>query len=70
MTIVVDLGELSVLLALTAIVLLVTSELLSPYNRRVNIFVSRKRLRRAAIFFSILFLTTVAMKIIEIILQP
>ncbi len=63
----VDLGKISILLAVTAIVLLITSELLSPYNRRVNIFISRKRLRRASIFFSILFLITVGMRIFEIL---
>lgn len=63
----VDVGEISILLAVTAIVLLVTSELLSPYNRRINIFISRRRMRRAAIFFSLLFLITVAVKIFEII---
>jgi len=63
----VDLGKISILLAVTAIVLLITSELLSPYNRRVNIFISRKRLRRASIFFSILFLITVGIRIFEIL---
>ena len=62
-----DLAELSMLLAVTAIVLLVTLELISPYNRRISIFVSRKRLRRAAIVFSVFFLATVGLKIIEII---
>ena len=63
----VDLGELSVLLAVTAIILLVTSELVSPYHRRINIFINRKRLRRAAIVFSVFFLVTVGIEIYGII---
>lgn len=64
----VDIAELSILFAVTAIILLVTSELISPYNRRINILLNRKRLRRVAIIFSIFFLATVALKIIEIII--
>jgi len=63
----VGLGELSILFAVTALVLLITSEMLSPYHRRINILVSRKRMRNAAILFSVLFLTTVAIEIYLII---
>ncbi|MHA2009436.1 MAG: hypothetical protein ACXACB_11910 [Promethearchaeota archaeon] len=62
-----DLGELSVLYAVTAIILLVTSELLSPYHRRINVLINRKKLKRAAIVFSLLFLATVGLIIYEII---
>jgi hypothetical protein len=64
----VDLGELSVLLALTAIIVLITSELISPYNRRFSILLNRKRLRIVGMVFSVLFLVTVAVKAYEIIL--
>lgn len=61
-----DLGELSILLAIIAITLLVTSETLSSYRKmRFN----RKRLMRAGIVLSILFLITIGIKIIDIILR-
>lgn len=55
--------DISLLLAITAIILLITSELLSPHYGEANIKISRKRLRNSALTFSILFLTTVALKI-------
>ena len=63
-----DLGELSVFYALVSIILLVASELIPSYHRRINIPVSRKRLRLAAIVFSVLFLVTIGMRIYSIIL--
>jgi hypothetical protein len=59
-----DLGELSILLAIAAITLLVTSQVLFSYRK---IRFNRKRLMRAGIVFSILFLVTIAIKIIDII---
>jgi hypothetical protein len=61
----VDLGELSILLAVTAIILLVTSELISS-NTRASILLDRKKLRRVAIVFSVLFLVIVGVRILEI----
>jgi len=63
----VDLGELSILLAVTAMILLATSILLSSRKRRINTIISRKRLRRAAIGFSILFLVIVGLRIYNIV---
>ena len=65
MIIPIDFGDLSILLAITAIILLITSELLSSYQRRIVI--NRKRLRRAAIVFSVFFLITVSIRIVDII---
>jgi len=62
--------DISLLLAVTAITLLITSELLSPYYGKVNILISTKRLKNAALSVSILFLTTVAIRIINIVLTP
>ena len=62
-----DLGELSILFAMTAITLLVTSELLSSYRGRISILINKKRIRRASIVFAILFLVTVGIKIYSII---
>ena len=64
-----DLGELSILIAVTAIILLVTSELISPYHRRIRIYLSRKRLRQTAIFFSIMFLVIVGIRIFQIVIS-
>jgi hypothetical protein len=69
MTFPLGLWDMSLLLAITAIVLLVTSELLSPYYGRANLKISKKRLRNAAITTSILFLATVAIRVIAIILN-
>jgi hypothetical protein len=63
------LWDISLLLAITAIVLLITSELLSPYYGKVNLKINKTRLRNSALATSILFLATVALKIISIILN-
>jgi len=63
-------SDISLLLATTAIILLITSELLSPYYGKINIQINKKRLRNTALAFSILFLTTVAIRIISIIIAP
>jgi hypothetical protein len=56
--------DISLLLAITAIILLITSELLSTYRGKINILISKKRLKNSAVIFSILFLTTVALRIV------
>jgi hypothetical protein len=61
----VDFGELSILLAITSIILLITSELIPLYYRKI--LISRKKLRRAAIVFSVFFLITVTIRILNII---
>jgi len=67
MTFPLDLWSLSLLFATTAIILLITSELLSPHYGRMNIKINRKRLKNTAMAFSIAFLATVAIRIISII---
>jgi len=61
--------DISLLLAITGIVLLITSELLSIQYGRTNLRLNRKRLKNAAITTSILFLATVAIRIITIIIN-
>lgn len=65
-----DFWNLSLWLAVTAIVLLITSEMLSPYYGKVKIRINRKRLRNTSFTVAILFLATVAVRIIGIILTP
>ena len=59
--------DVSLVLAVTAIVLLVTSEVLSPYYGAANLKINKKRLKNSAITTSILFLVTVAIRIATMI---
>jgi len=59
--------DLSLWIAVTAIILLVTSELLSPYYGRTSIIVNKKRLRMVAISLGILFMITVFIRVYEIL---
>jgi len=62
-------SDISLLLAITATILLITSELLSSYHGKVNILINKKKLNNTAITVSILFLITVAIRIAGIILN-
>jgi hypothetical protein len=62
--------DISLLLAVTAMILLITSELLSPYFGVAHMKINRKNLKNAATVFSILFLATVIIEIVSIILNP
>jgi hypothetical protein len=62
--------DISLWLAITAIILLITSELTSPYYGKTNLIVNKKRLKNTALAVSTLFLTTVAIKVITIIISP
>ena len=63
------LSDISLLLAVESIVLLITSELISPYYGAVNLKISKKKLRNAAVAMSTLFLVTVATRIAGILLN-
>jgi hypothetical protein len=62
--------DISLWLAITAIILLTTSELISPYFGKTNLFINKKKLRNVALTVSALFLTTVAIRIVTIIISP
>ncbi len=62
--------DISLWLAITAIILLVTTEMLSPRYGKIAIRINRTRLRNVAFATSILFLVTVAIRIIGIVLNP
>ena len=62
--------DISLWLAFAAIILLITSEMVSPYYGKVNFQINRKRLRNVALIVSILFLVTLAIRIINIVLTP
>jgi len=62
--------DISLWLAVTAIILLTTSELISPYYGQTNLLINKKRLRNVALTVSTLFLITVAIRIATIIISP
>ena len=62
--------DISLWLAVTAIILLITSELISPYYGKTNLLINKKRLRNVSIIVSTLFLITVAIRIATIITSP
>jgi hypothetical protein len=62
--------DISLWLVVTAIILLITSELISPYYGKTNLLINKKRLRNTAIIVSLLFLITVAIRIATIITSP
>jgi ABC-type nitrate/sulfonate/bicarbonate transport system permease component len=62
--------DISLWLATTAIILLVTSELISPYYGKTKLIINQKNLRNTALVVSALFLITVAVRIATIIINP
>ena len=69
MTFPIGFWDISLLLAITAIILLITSELVSPQYGKINILINKKRLKNTAITVTTLFLITVAIRIAGIILN-
>jgi hypothetical protein len=59
--------DISLWLAVTAIILLITAELISPYYGQTNLLVNKKKLKNIALITAILFLITVAIRIYGII---
>jgi len=62
--------DISLWLAVTAIILLATSELISPYYGKTNLIIEKKRLRETALVLGILFLLTVLIRVYGIITTP
>ena len=60
--------DISLWLAISAIILLATSELISSNYGRTGLLIEKGRLRRVALVLGILFLSTVAIRIYQIIL--
>jgi len=58
--------DISLWLAVTAIILLITAELISPYYGQTNLHIKKGRLRTAALTFGILFLLSVIIRIFQI----
>jgi len=62
--------DISLWLAVTAIILLITSELTSPYYGKTNLLINKKRLKNVALTIGVLFLITVVIRIYEITTSP
>lgn len=63
-------SDLSLWTAVVAIILLVTSELLSPQYGKTGINIDRRRLRLVALIVAFIFLATVAYRVYQIIINP
>ncbi len=60
-----DLNNVSLWIAITAIILLVTSELLAPYSDYFGDFVIDKtRIRLAALFLGVAFMVSVLLRVV------
>jgi hypothetical protein len=68
MTFPLSLSDMSILFGVLALILLVTSTLLSSRHGKVRILINKKRLSQVATVVAILFLITVAIRIVDVIL--
>ena len=59
----------SLWLAVTAIILLATSEFIGPYYSQTGLIIEKNSLRKTALILGFLFLSTVAIIIYEIIIK-
>ena len=64
------LWDISLWTAITAIILLATSELLSPYYGRTRLMINKRRLRIVALLVALVFLASVAYRIYGIVTTP
>ena len=61
--------SISSMFALVALVLIVTSEVLIPFFDKPNMLIDKKKLRASGLTFTILFLSTIAVRIVNVILE-
>jgi hypothetical protein len=60
-------SDISVWLASTSIILLITTELVSPYYGQTKLLINKKRLKNIALALGILFLITIVINAIGMI---
>jgi len=60
--------DISLWLAITAIILLITAELISPYYGQTNLLINKGRLKTAALTLGIVFFLTALIRILEVII--
>jgi hypothetical protein len=65
-----DFGGISLLIAIIAIILLVSSVMLSSYSGKTNILINKKRLKTASIAFSMTFIITAAAFVMQTPREP
>ena len=63
-----NLWDVSLLVAVIAIILLVSSEMLSSYYGKVNILIDKKKLKSATLVVAAVFLVTLALRIITLMI--
>jgi len=62
-----DFWSISLWLAVTSIILLITVQLVSEYDGKATLLIDQRKLKTAAVIMGILFLATVAIRIYGII---
>ena len=62
--------DIGLWIAVIAIILLATSEILSPYHGQTSIVIEENRLKMVALFFAILFMLIVLIWVYQIITLP
>jgi len=60
--------DISLWMAITSIILLATSELVSPQYGQTSLIIEKGRLRTVALILGVLFLSTVVIRIYQIII--
>jgi hypothetical protein len=61
-------SDISLFLAVMTIILLVSLEMISSYRGKINILISKKKLKNSAVALTLIFLITATMRIISIVL--
>jgi hypothetical protein len=67
MQITLDFWNISLWLAVSGIILLITAQLVSAYDGKATLLIDQRKLKTAAVIMGILFLATVAIRIYGII---
>lgn len=62
--------DLTLWIGITALILLITAELTSPYNSQTNLLINNNRLEKTALTMGILLMITVAIHIYGITTSP
>jgi hypothetical protein len=62
-----DFWNISLWLAVTSIILLITAQLASAYDGKATLIIDLKKLKTTALIIGVLFLVTVAMRIYGIV---
>jgi len=60
--------DISLWLAITAIILLITAQILSTHHEEIAPIIDRKRLRTVALILTLLFLAAVIIRMTEVII--